>query len=234
MCFRKKKNIFIEIMKIGGVSELKPNKFALYFSRLALSLPQKRAMVFLRMMPSSETDEELLRLYRNSGKMDYFTRLYDRYIPLVYGLCLKYLQSEDDAQDAVMQLFEDLVTKVMQHEIQTFRTWLYSVSRNHCMQILREKGRVQQVDFQSEFMESEAFLNLLDGDDDNSERIQALQHCMEKLPEKQRISVIYFFNKELSYADIVNTTGFPLSKVKSYIQNGKRNLKVCIEKTCEI
>ena len=191
-------------------------------------------MGFLRMMPSSETDEELLRLYRNSGKMDYFTRLYDRYIPLIYGLCLKYLQNEDDAQDAVMQLFEDLVTKVMRHEIQTFRTWLHSVSRNHCLQILREKGRVQQVDFQSEFMESEAFLNLLDGDDDNSERIRALQFCMEKLPEKQRISVICFFNDGLSYADIVDTTGFPLNKVKSYIQNGKRNLKVCIEKTCEI
>ena len=191
-------------------------------------------MGFLRMIPSSETDEELLRLYRNSGKMDYFTRLYDRYIPLIYGLCLNYLQNEDDAQDAVMQLFEELVTKVMRHEIQTFRTWLYSVSRNHCLLILREKGRVQQVDFQSEFMESEAFLNLLDGDDDNSERIQALQLCMEKLPEKQRISVIFFFNKGLSYADIVDNTGFPLSKVKSYIQNGKRNLKVCIEKTCEI
>jgi len=191
-------------------------------------------MGFLRMMPSFETDEELLRLYRNSGKMDYFTRLYDRYIPLVYGLCLKYLQDEDDAQDAVMQLFEELIPKVLRHEIQTFRTWLYTVSRNHCMQILREKGRLQQVDFQTGFMESEAFLDLLDGDDDNSERIQALQHCMEKLPEKQRVSVVYFFNEGLSYADIVNTTGFSLNKVKSYIQNGKRNLKVCIEKTCEI
>ena len=191
-------------------------------------------MGFLRMIPSSETDEELLRLYKNSGKIDYFTRLYDRYIPLVYGLCLKYLQEEDDAQDAVMQLFEELIPKVMRHEIQTFRTWLYTVSRNHCMQIIREKDRVQQVDFQNEFMESEEFLNLLDGDDDNSGRIQALRLCMEKLPEKQRVSVIFFFNEGLSYADIVNTTGFPLNKVKSYIQNGKRNLKVCIEKTCEI
>ena len=208
----------------------------MYFSQLALYLHLKleSVMGFLRMTPTSETDEELLRLYRNSGKTEYFGRLYDRYIPLVYGLCLKYLQNEDNAQDAVMQLFEELVPKVLKHDIQTFRTWLYTVSKNHCMQILREKERVPQVEFQSEFMESEEFLYLLDGEDDNSERIKALQHCMEKLPEQQRISVVHFFSKGLSYADIVDATGFPLTKVKSYIQNGKRNLKICIENTCEI
>jgi len=191
-------------------------------------------MGFLRMTPTSETDEELLRLYKNSGKTEFFGHLYDRYIPLVYGLCLKYLHNEDDAQDAVMQLFEELLPKVMLHDIKIFRTWLYSVSKNHCLQILREKERFPQVEIQNDFMESEVFLYLLDGEDDNSERVQALKQCMEKLPEQQRISVNHFFNEGLSYADIVEATGFPLVKVKSYIQNGKRNLKICIEKTCEI
>lgn len=191
-------------------------------------------MVFLRMTSTSETDEELLRLYKDTGKTDYFGRLYDRYIPLVYGLCLKYLQHEDEAQDAVMQLFEELIPKVLKHDIQTFRTWLYSVSRNHCMQILRDKERSAQVEFQPDFMESDDILNLLDEEEDNGERIQALQVCMEKLPEQQRVSIIHFFSDGLSYADIVDATGFPLTKVKSYIQNGKRNLKICIEKTCEI
>ena len=191
-------------------------------------------MGFLRMTPTSETDEELLRLYRNSGKTDYFGRLYDRYIPLVYGLCLKYLHNEDDAQDAVMQLFEELIPKVLKHDIQTFRTWLYTVSRNHCMQILREKERAPQVEFQHDFMESNDILYLLDGEDDNNERIHALQHCIEKLPEQQRVSIIHFFSDGLSYAEIVDATGFPLPKIKSYIQNGKRNLKICVEKTCEI
>ena len=191
-------------------------------------------MGFLRMTIASETDEDLLQLYKNSGKTDYFGRLYDRYIPLVYGLCLKYLQNEDEAQDAVMQLFEDLIPKVMKHEIQTFRTWLYTVSRNHCMQILREKERSLSVEVRPDFMESDDILNLLDEEDENSERIQALQYCMEKLPEQQRVSIIHFFNDAMSYADIVDATGFPLIKVKSYIQNGKRNLKICIEKTCEL
>lgn len=191
-------------------------------------------MVFLRMMSSPETDEDLLQLYKNSGKTEYFGRLYDRYIPLVYGLCLKYLQNEDEAQDAVMQLFEELIPKVLKHDIQTFRTWLYTVSRNHCMQILRDKERNMQVEFQSDFMESDDILNLLDEEEDNSGRMRALQYCMEKLPEQQRISIVHFFSDGLSYADIVDTTGFPLTRVKSYIQNGKRNLKNCIEKTCEV
>ena len=191
-------------------------------------------MSFLRMTSTSETDEELLQLYKNSGKTDYFGKLYDRYIPLVYGLCLKYLQNEDEAQDAVMQLFEELLPKVLKHDIQTFRTWLYTVSRNHCMQILRDKERTMQVEFNSDVMESNDILHLLDEEDDNSERVQALLYCMEKLPEQQRESIVLFFNDGLSYADIVDNTGFPLTKVKSYIQNGKRNLKICIEKTCEI
>lgn len=191
-------------------------------------------MGFLRMMSTPETDSDLLELYKQSGKTDYFGRLYDRYIPLVYGLCLKYLQNEDEAQDAVMQLFEELVSKVLKHDIQTFRTWLYSVSKNHCMQILRDRERNLQVEFQPDFMESDDILSLLDEEEDNSERIRALQHCMEKLPEQQRVAIVRFFSEGLSYADIVDATGFPLTKVKSYIQNGKRNLKICIEKTCEI
>lgn len=191
-------------------------------------------MGFLRMTSTSETDETLLQLYQNSGKTDYLGRLYDRYIPLVYGLCLKYLRNEDDAQDAVMQLFEELVPKVMKHEIKTFRTWLYTVSKNHCMQLLRNKEHHLHVEFQSDFMESVDILNLLDEEEDDRERIQALQHCMEKLPEQQRVTITHFFNDGLSYADIVSITGYPLTKVKSYIQNGKRNLKICVEKICEI
>ncbi|MDR2232664.1 MAG: sigma-70 family RNA polymerase sigma factor [Tannerella sp.] len=176
------------------------------------------------------TDEELLSSYRLTGKTDSFGRLYDRYIPLVYGVCLKYLQDADDAQDAVMQLFEDLLTKVLQHEIKTFRTWLYTVSKNHCLQILREKEHTVQVEFQADFMESDEILHLLDEDvADDDERVQALHKCLEQLPDVQRISITLFFMDELSYAEIVESTGYSLKSVKSYLQNGKRNLKICIE-----
>jgi len=189
-------------------------------------------MSFLRAKPVQKTDEELLQYYKNTGKTDSFGQLYDRYIPLVYGVCLKYLRDADEAQDAVMQLFEDLLPKVLQYDIKEFRTWLYRVTQNHCLQILREKERTIQVELRPDFMESDEILHLLDeeGDDEN-ERTQALQKCMDALPENQRISITRFFMDELSYADIVELTGYSLKSVKSYIQNGKRNLKICIDKT---
>ena len=188
-------------------------------------------MGFIRTKPVQRTDEELLRYYKDTGKSDSFGQLFDRYIPLVYGVCLKYLRDADEAQDAAMQLFEYLLSKVLQYEIKEFRTWLYRVAQNHCLQILREKERTIQVELRPDFMESDEILHLLDEEDDeDNERTQALQRCMEALPENQRISVTRFFMDELSYADIVELTGYSLKSVKSYIQNGKRNLKICVEK----
>lgn len=176
------------------------------------------------------TDEELLAQHKKSGQAEYFGALYNRYIPLLYGMCLKYLHDEDKAQDAVMQLFENLLPKISGYDIQTFKTWLYSVARNHCLQILRKENKEIVVDFNSDLMESDEVLHLLCDEDNDSERIQSLQGCLDRLPDGQRISIIHFFMKEMSYADIAEKTGYSLNTVKSNIQNGKRNLKNCINR----
>ncbi|MFR9166463.1 MAG: RNA polymerase sigma factor [Dysgonomonas sp.] len=185
-------------------------------------------MRFFKSNKTESSDEELLLRYKESGKSEYFGQLYNRYIPLVYGLCLKYLQDEDKAQDAVMEIFENLLTKVSNYEIKVFKTWLYSVVKNHCFHLLKENRREIPVSFDSNLMESDIVLTLLEENTDN-EREAVLNKCMEKLPEPQRISVKKFFYEELSYADIVESTGYNLKSVKSYIQNGKRNLRICIE-----
>ena len=179
---------------------------------------------------STLSDEELLEQYKSSGDSECFGILYNRYIPLLYGLCLKYLQQTDAAQDAVMQLFEDLLPKVCQYDIQVFKTWVYSVARNHCLQILRKENKEITIDFSIPVMESDNFLHLLDEENDNEEQIQALNNCIEKLPEPQRLCIVHFFMDEMSYADVVEKTDYNVKSVKSYIQNGKRNLKICMEK----
>lgn len=186
--------------------------------------------MFFRKNISKLTDEELLGEYRKSGNTEYFGILYDRYLPLLYGVCLKYLNDTDKAQDAVMQLFEQLTSKISNYEINVFRTWIHSVVKNHCLQILRKENREIRMDFSVDLMESDEVLHLFNEEEADSERMDALKRCMEKLPEEQRISITRFFMEEMSYADIVETTGYSLSRVKSYIQNGKRNLKLCIEK----
>ena len=184
-------------------------------------------MLFFRRNISSYSDSELVRLYKETGKNDYFGELYNRYIPLIYGLCLKYLQEEEEAQDAVMQLFEDLLPKLSRYEIREFRTWIYSVAKNHCFQLLRKENPEIATDFDRQFVESYDLLHLLDKEET---RTAALKHCMEKLPEPQQRCILFFFMEEMSYADIMEQTGYQLKSVKSYIQNGKRNLKSCIEK----
>lgn len=190
----------------------------------------KNSLLFGRKNISRLKDEELLREYKKSGNSNYFGELFNRYTPLLYGVCLKYLHDPDKAQDAVMQLFEDLLPKISNYEITVFRTWLHSVVKNHCLQILRKESREIVVDFNVNIMESDEILHLLSGEESNEEKTEALNHCLEKLPEQQRASIVHFFMEEMSYADIVDKTGFSLKQVKSYIQNGKRNLKICIEK----
>lgn len=195
-----------------------------------LSLGTKVSCLFFRRNISKLSDEELLANYTKSGDAEYFGELYNRYIPLLYGLCLKYLQDEDRAQEAVMQLFEDLLPKMANYEITAFKPWLYRVAKNHCLQVLRKENKEIQLDYAINIMESDEFLHLLCEEESTEEQLQALHRCLEKLPDDQRVSITSFFLQEMSYADVAGQTGFTLNNVKSFIQNGKRNLKNCIKK----
>jgi len=177
---------------------------------------------------NSCTDEELLQQYIKSGNSDYFGVLYNRYIPLIYGVCLKYLQNESKAQDAVMEIFEYLLLKIPSYDIQVFKPWLYTVVKNHCFKVLKSNKRELLVDFDSNVMESDTILSL-SGNESDKDYEEALDYCMAKLSEPQRATIELFFVQSMSYADIVDNTSYDLKSVKSYLQNGKRNLKICIE-----
>ena len=177
----------------------------------------------------TKSDAELLELYLQTGLSEYLGELYHRYMPLIYGVCLKYLKNTEAAEDAVMQLFEVLLDKVGKFEIREFRPWLYTVARNHCLQGLRKTKREIITDFGAVIMESDDSAHLFDGEEDER-RTATLRHCLEQLPVPQRESVRLFFLEEKSYAEVADATNYQLKSVKSYIQNGKRNLKICLEK----
>lgn len=179
---------------------------------------------------AKKSDAELLQLFLDTERSEYLGELYNRYIPLVYGLCLKYLKSIEKAEDAVMQLFEMLLTKVGRFEIREFRVWIYSVAKNHCLQELRKTKHEILSDFPLGIMESEEVTHLFNRKEEEEVRFTALEKCLDELPAPQRESVRLFFLEEKSYADIVEETNYHLKSVKSYIQNGKRNLKICMEK----
>lgn len=174
-------------------------------------------------------DAALLRLYRESRNSAYFVELYGRYTILVYGVALKYLRNVPDAQDAVMQIWEELLEKVLIHDIQNFKAWLYTCVRNHCLMELRRSAVISTVELDEKFMEFCDDFNL-DSIKEDEISGKALQDCLKGLPARQHICVRHFFIEELSYKEIVGTTGFSLKMVKSFIQNGKRNLRICLEK----
>jgi len=176
------------------------------------------------------TDDELLARYRLCRDSEYFGKLFSRYIPMLYGIGLKYIGEPAKAEDAVMDLFELLLPKIEQYEIREFRAWIYSVMKNHCLQILRKEKYEISVDFNSEIMESDEILNLFEEAEESDERQAALKRCISRLPVEQRISILRFFTENMSYQDIADTASYTLKQVKSYIHNGKRNLKICIEK----
>jgi len=172
-------------------------------------------------------DLGLLAQYRRSGDLAALGKLYKPYMGLVYGVCLKYLKDEELCKDAVMQIFEELVAKASKHDIKQFRPWLYVLARNYCLMQLRSAKKMDVISM-DEVMENTIFLH--PEPEDKEETLTALERCMEKLPAAQKESVDLFYYKEKCYKEIADETGYTLNEVKSYIQNGKRNLKICLEK----
>jgi len=176
----------------------------------------------------SSTDAQLLALYKKSGELDVLGELYNRYMNLVYGACLKYLKDRDESKDAVMQIFEKLVTTLREHEVTHFKSWLYVSARNHCLMQLRAKKGKYFEEISPVLMESDPSLHL-EEEPEMESNLSKLERCIETLVHEQKHCVQLFYLQQKCYKEIVQLTGYDDNKVKSYIQNGKRNLKICME-----
>ena len=177
-------------------------------------------------------DESLLMKFISNGDLEILGELYSRYMHLVYGVCLKYLKNREDSKDAVMQIFEKLVDEIPRHEIKLFRSWLYVLAKNYCLMHLRAQQTVdkQQTKWaieQENFMESEPELHPIDKTEGLND--SALIECIKKLKEEQQKCIRLFYFENKCYQEIAESLNMEEKKVKSHLQNGKRNLKICLE-----
>jgi RNA polymerase sigma-70 factor (ECF subfamily) len=183
-----------------------------------------------------KTDDELLDEFNSSGSLEVLGELYSGYMHLVYGVCLKYLKEREESMDAVMQIFEKLIVEVPKQKIGNFRIWLYVVTKNYCLMQLRswksqeEKYRVWMADSAGS-MEYNYDLHPIDKDEPDME--QVLEDCIAELKDEQKECIRQFYYENRCYAEIARNLGFDEKKVKSFLQNGKRNLKLCIEEKNE-
>jgi len=171
----------------------------------------------------------MLSAYRRTGDLEILGKLYNDYMTLVYGLCLKYLKDEELSKDAVMQIFEELIEKLKKFEVSNFKSWLYTLARNHCLMILRSNSKHVFVSLDNEDMERPEVVHL-SIDASNESQLLSMEKCMETLTEEQRLTIDLFYLQQKCYKEVADSTGFDMNKVKSYIQNGKRNLKNCMER----
>ena len=185
--------------------------------------------MFVQKNTSGMTEAEMLALYKVSGELSILSHLFSSYASLVYGVGLKYLKDRDDAKDAVMQIFEKLIQILKDHEVENFKSWLYVTTRNHCLMQLRKKKTQRTEALPDDFMENDLLLHH-EEEPEMEQNLTKLDKCVNELTGDQKQCVSLFFLQEKCYRDIAEITGFDLNKVKSQIQNGKRNLKICMEK----
>ncbi|MBX2935162.1 MAG: sigma-70 family RNA polymerase sigma factor [Ferruginibacter sp.] len=187
-------------------------------------------MAFLKnISKDTSADKELVTAFKTSGDINFLSTLYQRYMDLVFGVCLKYFKDPERSKDAVMDIFDELNTKLKVHEVDNFKGWLHVLARNYCLMQLRSPRNMKTTEFNPVFMYSEQNTHLNGEALEKEENFKKMELCIETLPEEQKQSVKLFYLESKCYNEIAEITGFDWNKVRSYIQNGKRNLKICME-----
>ena len=182
----------------------------------------------MKKIASSASDEELMAVYKQTHEPEVLGELFQRHMELVYGVCLKYLKQAEDAQDSTIAVFEELGPKLIKHEIEHFKAWLHTVTKNHCLMRLRSEKKRPTVKFDVELMQSEETVHL-NGVLEKEESFRQLEFCLGQLEDDQRRAIQLFYLEGKCYNEITEITGIEWNKIRSYIQNGRRNLKICME-----
>jgi RNA polymerase sigma-70 factor (ECF subfamily) len=177
---------------------------------------------------ANPTDQELVNAYRQSNDLRILAQLYQRYLDLLFGVCLKYLGDKELAKDAVMEIFEELTTKLIRHEVGNFKGWLYTLAKNHCLMQLRFSTRIRIRPLDPGLVQTpeESHLNDIM---EKEARLDRLSDCIDTLASDQKTVVSLFYLENKCYKEIETITGYDWNKVRSLIQNGRRNLRICMQ-----
>ncbi len=186
-------------------------------------------MALIHNITTNTGDDELVARYKATGDLRVLADLYQRYMDLCFAVSIKYLKDSDSAKDAVMDVFEELGDKLKKHDVTNFRSWLHTVVKNHCLMKLRKDNRNKTVNLDADFMQSVAEEHQ-DGVNEKEWQLQQMTKCIDTLISDQKKAVELFYLEQKCYNEITEATGLDWNKVRSLIQNGRRNLKICMEK----
>jgi RNA polymerase sigma factor (sigma-70 family) len=204
------------------------------YMRLTLTLPPLKKITYFPLVNPGKythiTDQELLQTFYADHNNEWLGILLERYTLLLLGVCMKYLKNEDDAKDSVQQIFLKVIQELHKYKVEYFKSWIYMVAKNHCLMKLRDKHGKIVAEINDNLMaapgeetDRQALLQ-------NDQTLELMEEALKELNAEQQQCVTLFYLHKKSYQEINELTGFSLLQVKSYIQNGKRNLKILIER----
>jgi len=179
------------------------------------------------------SDQELLTEYRHSRNKEALGSLLQRYTLLLLGVCMKYLKHEEEAKDAVQQVFSKTIVEIDKYPVEHFKSWIYTIARNYCFMQLRNKMHPlpeDAIETNGNSLHQEVFEETLGRIKEKEKLLEYLEDALQHLQNNQRECLSLFYLEKLSYRQIGDKTGLTLLQIKSFIQNGKRNMRLMIEK----
>lgn len=175
-----------------------------------------------------ERDLSLIKAYKERDDVEALGHFFNNYMPLIYGVCLKYLKDVELSKDTVMDIYEKLSKKLKKHDVANPKSWLYILTKNHCYEILRKKSRTLEKENSAYLMYSEQVYHLYN-EDVKEQKLSLLEECIGKLESMQQSVVRMFYLDKKTYKEICSEMSIKWDKARSLIQNGRRNLKICME-----
>lgn len=176
------------------------------------------------------SDQQLLNSFYSSHDNHWLGILLQRYTLLLLGVCMKYLKNEEEAKDCVQQVFLKAITELHKYKVEYFKSWLYMVAKNHCLMKLRDKQTRNPAEIRDEMAITPEDDPGLAPHLEKDRQLEMMEECLQELNKDQKQCVTLFYLEKRSYNEIADITGFTLMQVKSYIQNGKRNLKILLDR----
>ncbi len=175
------------------------------------------------------SDTELLSRFYTDHDNEWLGILLERYTMLLLGVSMKYLKNEEEAKDAVQQVFLKAINELHKYKVEYFKSWIYMIAKNHCLMKLRDKGRF------SVEIDERSMAKAVDPEEKNyyiekDKTLNNLTAALQQLNKEQQLCVTLFYLEKKSYLEIAQQTTYSILQVKSHIQNGKRNLKLIMDR----
>ena len=174
----------------------------------------------------SMTDEEAIEAYLATQNANYFNILYDRYTSKVFGKCYSLLKSEAQAQDAAQEIFVKVLLNLSKFSGKSkFSTWLYSITYNFCIDVIRKNKKNIGVLVDDINAYGEEIIDDIEDSEIMETNVIRLKAVLNEIPAGDKAILLMKYQDEFSIKDICGILNKSESAVKMKIKRAKEKFK---------